>query len=73
MIVYNVKRRWFTMKAEAVTYRRAEGLPIRLAYREELPGRNSSHRRLRLPVSQSGTPPDRSASSLIPDSSAACN
>lgn len=27
MIVYNVKRRWFTMKNDAEAYRRAEGLP----------------------------------------------
>ncbi|ESZ33838.1 hypothetical protein [Mesorhizobium sp. L2C067A000] len=27
MIVYNVKRRWFTMKNDAEAYRKAEGLP----------------------------------------------
>lgn len=27
MIVYNVKRRWFTMKNDAEAYRRAEKLP----------------------------------------------
>lgn len=28
MIVYNVKRRWFTHKLDAEAYRRAEGLPV---------------------------------------------
>lgn len=44
MIVYNVQRRWFTMKADAETYRKAEGLPpaklhkVEVGDREELAG-----------------------------------
>lgn len=42
MIVYNVKRRWFAMKDEAETYRKAEGLKpaatakVEISNREEL-------------------------------------
>lgn len=42
MIVYNVQRRWFTMKNDADTYRRTEGLPpaalatLRIDTRDEL-------------------------------------
>lgn len=32
MIVYNVKRRWFTMKNDAEAYRRTEGLPPSATY-----------------------------------------
>lgn len=44
MIVYNVKRRWFTMKNDADTYRKAEGLKpdalatLRIDDRVELAG-----------------------------------
>jgi len=44
MIVYNVKRRWFTMKNDADAYRKAEGLKpaaivaLRIESREELAG-----------------------------------
>ncbi|CAM5598833.1 hypothetical protein MAUB1S_10127 [Mycolicibacterium aubagnense] len=33
MIVYNVKRRWFTMKNDAEAYRKAEGLPPSATYK----------------------------------------
>ncbi|MER8641021.1 hypothetical protein [Mesorhizobium sp. M1252] len=42
MIVYNVKRRWFTMKNDAEAYRKAEGLPpsgtytLRIESRDDL-------------------------------------
>ncbi|RWM84289.1 hypothetical protein [Mesorhizobium sp.] len=42
MIVYNVKRRWFTMKNDAEAFRKAEGLPpsatytLRIESRDEL-------------------------------------
>lgn len=40
MIVYNVKRRWFTMKNDAESYRRAEGLPPSATYKLEITDRD---------------------------------
>lgn len=40
MIVYNVKRRWFTMKNDAEAYRKAEGLPPSATYKLHMESRD---------------------------------
>jgi hypothetical protein len=40
MIVYNVKRRWFTMKADAEAYRKAEGLPPSATFKLDIRDRD---------------------------------
>lgn len=40
MIVYNVKRRWFTMKIDAETYRRTEGLPPSATFKLDIRDRD---------------------------------
>lgn len=40
MIVYNVKRRWFTMKNDAEAYRRAEKLPPSATFKLDIRDRD---------------------------------
>lgn len=40
MIVYNVKRKWFSLKADAEAYRRAEGLPAEATFKLQIDDRD---------------------------------
>jgi hypothetical protein len=40
MIVYNVLRRWFTMKEDAETYRKEQKLPVDATFKLEITGRD---------------------------------
>lgn len=61
MIVYNVKRRWFTMKNDAEAYRRAEKLPpsatfpLRIESRDDLAALLNGLTALADPAASKGT------------------